>query len=68
MSTKTIPIPENALVAILKSLPENILAKIFWKTFVHADNSPLTEVDKKEIAKAKDEFANHQTIKWQHIK
>ena len=68
MNTKTISIPENALVDILKSLPENMLASIFWKTVVHADDSPPTENDKKEIAKAKDEFRKGETIQWQHIR
>ena len=68
MNTKTISIPENALVDILKSLPENMLASIFWKSFVHSDDSPITESDKKEIEKAKDEFRKGETIKWQHIR
>ena len=68
MNTKTISIPEDAFVDILKSLPENILTNIFWKTFVHTDDSPLSESDKKEISKAKDEFRKGETIRWQHIK
>mgnify|MGYP001577516931 FL=1 len=67
-TTKTIPVPENALIDILKSLPENILADVFWKTFVHPDDAPLTPADKTEITKAKDEFRKHQTIKWQDIR
>ena len=52
----TISIPENAIVNILKDLPENILTDIFWKTFVSYDNFPLTDSEKKSIAKAKEEF------------
>ena len=67
-ATKTIPFPEYALVEILKSLPENILADVFWKTFVHSDDAPLTEAEKKDLTKAKDEYKKHQTIKWQDIR
>jgi len=64
----TIPIPEKAIVNILKDLPENILSDIFWKTFVSYDDSPLTESEKKSIAKAKEEFKKGETVKWQSIK
>lgn len=64
----TISIPENAIVNILKDLPENILTDIFWKTFVSYDNSPLTESEKKSITKAKEEFKKRETVKWKNIK
>jgi len=65
--TATISIPENAIVNILKDLPENVLTDIFWKTFVSCDDSSLTESEKKSIAKAKEEFKKGETIKWQSI-
>lgn len=64
----TIPISEKTIVNILKDIPENILADIFWKTFVSYDDSPLTESEKKSIAKAKEEYRNGETVKWQPIK
>ncbi|HTB32967.1 MAG TPA: hypothetical protein VK808_13140 [Bacteroidia bacterium] len=64
----TISIPENAIINILKDLPENILTDIFWKTFVSYDDSALTESEKKSISKAKEEFKKGETIKWQNIK
>ena len=67
-ATKTIRVPEYALVNILKSLPENILADIFWKTFVKSDDAPLTKTEKIELTKAKDEYRKHETIKWQDIR
>jgi hypothetical protein len=64
----TITIPEKAIVNILKDLPENILRNIFWKTFVSYDDSPLTDIEKKSLAKAKLELKKGETIKWQGIK
>jgi len=67
-TTKTISIPENALVNMLQSLPENILENIFWKTFVRSDDAPLSDIEKNEITKAKDEYRKHETIKWKDIR
>lgn len=64
----TIPVSKNAIVTILKDLPENILADIFWKSFVAEDLSPLTEQEKKSIAKTKKEFEKGETIKWKDIR
>ena len=47
--TSTIPVSKNAIVTILKDLPENVLADIFWKSFVAEDPSPLSEKEKKSI-------------------
>lgn len=67
-SSSTIPVSKNALVSILKDLPEKTLANIFWETFVAIDSSPLTASEKKAIAKAKAEFRKGETVKWQDIK
>ena len=69
MSTiKTIPVAENAFVNMLKSLPENMLATIFWKTFVHADTSPLSQEEKNSVAEAREEYKKQQTVKWEDIR
>lgn len=61
-TTFTIPVSKNAIVTILKDLPEKELADIFWKSFVSEDLSPLTESEKKSIIKAKKEFETGATI------
>jgi hypothetical protein len=66
--TSTIPVSKNAIVTILKDLPENVLADIFWKSFVAEDPSPLSEKEKKSITRVKKEFKQGDTIKWQDIK
>lgn len=49
MSNKTLDMPEEALVNMLKALPEDALVEIFWKTLVESDVSPLTGEEKEEI-------------------
>lgn len=66
--SSTIPVSKSAIVTILKELPENILADIFWKSFIEEDLSPLTEQEKKSIARAKKEFEKGDTVKWENIK
>ena len=61
-ATSTIPVSKNAIVTILKDLPEKDFTDIFWKSFVSEDLSPLTESEKKSITKAKKEFETGTTI------
>ncbi|MEO5571291.1 MAG: hypothetical protein ABIT08_00410 [Bacteroidia bacterium] len=68
MRIKTISVPENSIIEMLKSLPENTLADIFWKTFVHSDATPLSKEEKKDILKARAEHNRKQTVKWQNIR
>ncbi|HLG33763.1 MAG TPA: hypothetical protein VI757_02700 [Bacteroidia bacterium] len=68
MRAKTISVPENSIIEILKSLPENILSDIFWKTFVHNDTTPLSQEEKKDISKARKEYSRKQSVKWQDIR
>jgi len=64
MSNKTLSMPEEALVSMLRTLPEDVLADIFWKTLVESDVSPLTEEEREELEKGKREFEKGETIKW----
>ena len=64
MTTSTIPVSENAIIDILKNIPENMLADIFWKAYVASDNSPLTESEKNSVANAKKDFKKKETVKW----
>ncbi len=68
MGTKTLKMPEDALVALLKTLKEETLVDIFWKTFVESDTSPLTREEERAIQKAKDEFRGGKTVRWENLK
>jgi len=47
MSTKIVPMSEDAVINMLKTLPEDVLIDIFWKTLVESDVSPLIEEEKR---------------------
>ncbi|MDA8239005.1 MAG: hypothetical protein M0Z67_01405 [Nitrospiraceae bacterium] len=68
MGTKTLKMPEDALVALLKTLKEETLVDIFWKTLVESDTSPLTREEERALQKAKDEFRGGKTIRWENLK
>jgi len=68
MGTKTLTMPEDALVGMLKSLPEDILIDVFWRTVVESDISPLTGEEKELISKGKSEHKKGETIKWQDLR
>ena len=68
MGTKTLTMPEDALVNMLKTLPEDILIDVFWRTVVESDISPLTKEEKELISKGKLEHKKGETIKWQDLR
>ncbi len=68
MSIKTLTMPEDVIINMLKTLPEDELVDIFWKTLVESDDSPLTTEEKKEIEEAKIEFEKGETIKWEDLR
>jgi hypothetical protein len=68
MATKTLTLPEDAVVNLLKTLPEEVLIDIFWKTIVECDITPLSEDERKGVEKALTEFKEGKTIKWEELR
>lgn len=68
METKTLTMPEDAVINMLKSLPEDDLIDIFWKTLVKGDVSPISKEEREDIERAKVEFEKGETIKWEDIR
>ena len=68
MLARTLTIPEDAMVNMLKTLPDDILVEVFWKALVESDVSPLTNDEREEIDKGKTEFEKGETIKWDTLK
>jgi hypothetical protein len=68
MTTKTVSMPEDVVINMLKTLPEKDLIDIFWKTLAEWDVSPLTDEEREEIRKAKKELKKRETLKWENIK
>ena len=68
MEVKTVNLPEDALIAMLKALPEDVLADVFWKAMVDYDVSPMTDEEKRAVKEAKSEFEKGETLSWKDIK
>ena len=60
--------PEDVVINLLRTLPEEDLIDIFWKTIVQSDVSPLTEQEKNDIRKAKSELKKGETLSWENIR
>lgn len=67
MSIKTIPVPQGAIVSMLRGLPENVLHEIFWQVFAEWDTDSLDWEEEADIAEADIEFKRGETIKWENI-
>ncbi len=52
MSGNLISVPEEAIINMLKTLLEDVLVNLFWKTLIEYDDSPLTNEKREEIEKA----------------
>ncbi len=67
MTIKTVSMPEDVVINLLRTLPEDI-TDIFWKSLVKSDVSPLTEEEKNDIKKAKKELEKGETVSWENIR
>ena len=68
MSSKSVKLPKDAIVQMLKSLPEDVLRDIFWKAFAEVDTSPLTKSERLALAVAQQEFEKGETVKWEDLR
>lgn len=68
MTTKTLSMPEEVVVNMLKTLPKKDLINIFWKTLSESDVSPLRDEEREDIKQAKKEFKKGETQKWENIR
>jgi len=68
MLAKTLTIPEDAMVNMLKTLPDDILVEVFWKALVESDVSPLTDEEREGIDKGRIKFKKGETIKWDALR
>jgi len=62
---REIIIPQHILMEILKFQPESVLIELFDNLFINSDDSPLTDEEKVDIEKAKEEYLKGETVVWQ---
>ena len=65
---KTVSIPENSIIEILKALPEDTLMDIISKVFMESDVSPLTRAERTSYKKAMSERERGETISWEKLR
>ena len=65
---KTIPIPENSIIEILKALPEDTLIDILSKVLIHSEASPLTDEERASYEKAMKEYEKGEVVTWEDLK
>ena len=65
---KTILIPEDSIIGMLKALPEDALMDIFSKILIKGDTSPLTDEEKASYKKALKEYEKGEVISWEDLK
>ena len=68
MTTKTLSMPEEVVVNMLKTLPKKDLINIFWKTITESDVSPLSDEEREDVKQAKKEFRKGEARKWKNIR
>ncbi|NOZ69193.1 MAG: hypothetical protein GXP46_08120 [Deferribacteres bacterium] len=68
MAVKTLRMPEDAIVNMLKALPKSDIIDIFYRTVVESDVSPLTRHEREDIRKSRKEFEKGTTVKWADLK
>ena len=68
MEVKTVSLPEDAIIGMLKALPEDVLANIFWKAMIDYDPSPISDDEQKLVLKARSEFEKGETFSWKDIR
>ena len=67
MNTKKLFISEDALVDLLKSIPEKKLVNVIWRALVEYEITPLNVAEKKAIKKGMAEFKKKKTVAWQAL-
>jgi len=65
---KTILVPEDSIVEMLRALPEKTLVEIFSKILIESDSSPLTGDEETSYNKALREHEKGEVISWESLK
>jgi hypothetical protein len=65
---KTIPIPENSIIEILKALPQDTLMDILSKVLIRSDASPLTDEEQASYKKAIEEYEKGEVVSCEDLK
>ncbi len=65
MQQENLTIPKESLREILKAQPESVLFELFESLMVSSDTSPLSEEERTDLEKGREEYHRGETIIWQ---
>ncbi|MBF0472176.1 MAG: hypothetical protein HQK91_02340 [Nitrospirae bacterium] len=68
MPLKTVNIPIEPIINLLKSLDNDFKDEIFNRVFIENIEDAMTAVEKKAVSKAEIEFKTGKTKKWPFVK
>lgn len=64
MAVKTINIPLDTLIDLLKDLNPEDKDEIFERVFIEPDPEPLTAAERRALQTAENQLKQGETIKW----
>jgi len=64
MQSHSICLPQNAIIDLLKELPEDALRSIFWEVFTDFEDSALDDEERNDLRLANDDWEKGETIEW----
>ena len=67
MTIKTLSMPEEVVINMLKTLPKEDLINIFWKTIAESDVPTIGDEEREAIQQAKKDFLKGETQKWEDL-
>lgn len=68
MAVKTLTMPEDAIVSMLKSIPKKELLDIFLRTVAESDVSPLSAEERVDLRKSRKELKEGKTVRWADLR
>lgn len=68
MPAQSVCLPQNALINLLKELPEDALRAIFWQVFTAVEDHALDDEERNDLRLANDDLEKGETIEWHALR
>lgn len=68
MLAQSVSLPQNAIIGLLKELPEDALRSIFWEVFTNVEDHALDDEERNDLRLANDDWSKGETIEWDTLR
>jgi hypothetical protein len=68
MQAQSVSLPQNAIIGLLKELPEDALRSIFWQVFTEFEDHALDDEERDDLRIANDDWKKGETIEWHALR